>query len=806
MPESKHFPMPSGNRRKPTISPISVEAALNTLIYTTTDTSPAATLHSLVLIEEVLHDPARPPAKNLREFALKSTLCRLIEEALIQYRRTSELPIPKKADTIANAIQQIQLDSQQDSAHLLGWSFLYYRFVRVDMNISQESFGGYANIEARSLRRYKKYAVARVADKLIDMEWKARRRQHQRRLLSAIPTDINTVLIGREKQVQSVLDAFISDTTTRCYVTGTHGIGKTAFLATLTKNLIDDELLDYVVWISNPRSIDEIITAIQETVLPPHSRLDLRDVLLTYPTLIVLDDISQMTTNMSALTQLLDFLAPCKVCLASEEHILLASPVFQVHLEELTRKQIHKFVQTMKPDIHVSLAGDYADTIWEQVGGNPRAVQLTLQYLVEGNSPSHAFDTLDDLYQDLFLGLSVRQQHIWICLAAMNNRQMPISILDFFIQHGLFFSADLTYLQRLFIVQKTTSQNCFSISQSAQRFILTARVQMIDTSSAINLMLDTVFAEIEKLDNQALHQFCLQLLHNTALTLQEIQLVKLMRVAWKANDYLHNVYQWLHIFKRYYPLFEDLVDLKIAYSICLRQTNHLHEANNMVETLMNETGQKGDFKLQAIILVEIAILNRRQGYYELATECLQRAAKIMERSPNIETNLRIKGELVQMNIERGNARLALQLLDQIQSKSMPLMILRAEVLLSLSRLKECQALSYQILPELQRTRDYVNLTSLITTLARSYQQLKHFDKATDSYNAALSYAEQQRDDFAIARLKCNFAALMIDQQEITAAEGLLQDAESTQVTLNDKVGLETTRHNLQYLKKIKLKY
>lgn len=806
MPESRHFPMPSGNRRKPTISPISVEAALNTLIYTTADTSTAATLHSLVLIEESLHDPTRPPAKNLREFALKSILCTLIEKTLIQYRSVSELPIPKETDTIAHARQQIQQDTQQNSVDLLGWSFLYYRFVRVDMSISQESFGTYANVEARSLHRYKKYTITKLTDKLIEAEWNARRRQHQKRLLSAIPTDTNNVLVGREKQLQSVIDAFISDTATRCYVTGTHGIGKTAFLANLAKQLIDAEMLDYVVWISNPRSIDEIIGTIQATVMPPHSRLELRDVLLTYPTLIVLDDISQTNIDMSALTQLLDFLAPCKVCLASVQHIPLSNPVFQIHLGELTQNQVQEFIQTLKPDIYEPLVNGYTVAVWKQVGGNPRAIQLTLQYLIEGHSLSHAFDTLENLYRDLFLGLSEAQQYIWICLAIMNNRQIPISLLDFFVRQGLFSHSDLAYLQRIFIIQKVTAQDSFAISQSAQRFILNSMCQTTDISSVISLILDTVLNESGKLESLAHHHFCLQILRNEAITLQKMQLLALIQVGWNANNHSHNLQQWLHIFKRYYRLFENLINVEIAYGICLRQTNHLNEANDIFEALMSETGQKGDFKSQAIVLIEMAILKRRQGQYELAKACLDRATKIVERAPDTEANMRIMGELIQMEIERGNSRLALQLLDQMQSKSVQMMILKAEVLLSLSRLKECQDISYQVLPQLQQTRDYVNLASLITTLARSYQQLKHFDKATDSYNAALSYAEQQQDDFAIARLKCNLATLMIHEKDTATAENLLQDAESTQIALNDKVGLEATRHNLQYLTQIKLKH
>jgi tetratricopeptide (TPR) repeat protein len=793
--------MQVGNRRKPTINPISVEAALNTLAYTTTDVSAAATLQALAIVEEFLHSPTRSPAKNLREFAIKSILCELIEATLNQYRKASELRLPHTSDALSTAIRQIQLDSQQNSADLLGWSFLYYRFVRVDLGISQEKYGEYANIEARSLRRYKKYIIEKLSEKLIQLEWDARRRQHQIRLLASIPTDTRVTLVGRDKQLQSALDVLHRRQAAKFYLTGAKGIGKTAFLSVLVQQLVAIEALDYVVWISSPRSVDEIMNTIHEAIMPPHSRLELKEVLFKYTTLIVLDDVSKLADAGENITELSELLAPCMLCLSSERHLTLMNTVFHIHLEELNPQQVHKQVQLLKPDLGAELAGDYAVAIWQQVGGNPRAVQLALIQIEEGSTVALAHDTLSHLYHATFSSLTMHQKRMWAFIAMMNNRQMPLSALHFFIERELFTQADLAHLMRIFIVQQASS-NVVTISQSAQQFIL---AQQPYPDQFIDVLLKHIFDLQAQVDSLIIHHLCLQLLLNDTLQLSSSRTANLVRNGWQANHHSHDLHKWAGIFYKNHYLLEKHTDIKLAYGICLRRLNDVKVAQQVFEELLAATGIEGDFKTQASVLVEMAILKRKQGQYELAHQCLERVTQRPANLQDDSMNHRILGELAQIEIERGKLQSALHLLNQMSSKSTHTQILEAETLLALAQLEKCQQLSYQILPILLQAQDYNQLISLKTILARSQQVLKHFDKAIDLYNAALSYAERQHDDYAIARLQCNLATLLVHQHEIASAEALLRDAEAIQIELNDRVGLEVTRQNLQYLRYIKMK-
>jgi tetratricopeptide (TPR) repeat protein len=234
--------------------------------------------------------------------------------------------------------------------------------------------------------------------------------------------------------------------------------------------------------------------------------------------------------------------------------------------------------------------------------------------------------------------------------------------------------------------------------------------------------------------------------------------------------------------------------------------NSVNEAQQVFENIIAETGTAGDFDTQSKGLVELAILKRKQGQYELAQACLRRATKIVSGTENDALETQILSELAQIEIERNNPQSALQLLNQISLKSTHIAILEAETLLSLRQMQDCMKLCHQLLPNLLESQDYFQLTSVKMILARTHQELRQFDKAIDLYNAALSYAERQQDDFAVARLQCNLATLLIHQNEISSAETLLHNAESVQDKLNDKVGLVVTRQNLRYLRKLKAQF
>jgi hypothetical protein len=57
---------------------------------------------------------------------------------------------------------------------LIGWSWLYYAYVRVELHLSAAQFCEVAHIDPRTLRRYQKRAMLRLTARLIAGEQQAR--------------------------------------------------------------------------------------------------------------------------------------------------------------------------------------------------------------------------------------------------------------------------------------------------------------------------------------------------------------------------------------------------------------------------------------------------------------------------------------------------------------------------------------------------------------------------------------------------------------------------------------------------------
>lgn len=85
-------------------------------------------------------------------------------------RAVLALPLADEDNTLLTAFQAIQRDARTGNTELLAWGWLYYRFVRVDLQITSTQFSQAARITARTLRRYQQRSAARLTLHLIDQE------------------------------------------------------------------------------------------------------------------------------------------------------------------------------------------------------------------------------------------------------------------------------------------------------------------------------------------------------------------------------------------------------------------------------------------------------------------------------------------------------------------------------------------------------------------------------------------------------------------------------------------------------------
>ncbi|RMG88525.1 MAG: hypothetical protein D6712_03460, partial [Chloroflexi bacterium] len=97
-------------------------------------------LEQTSLVDEYLiKNPSLPETEHLRQFALADILSQIIENQLNNLRRALNI-IPHKEENREHAAINIQHDAASQSDNLIGCSILYYRYIRVDFNITPDDY------------------------------------------------------------------------------------------------------------------------------------------------------------------------------------------------------------------------------------------------------------------------------------------------------------------------------------------------------------------------------------------------------------------------------------------------------------------------------------------------------------------------------------------------------------------------------------------------------------------------------------------------------------------------------------------
>src|SRR5664279_5060404 len=170
------------------ISEESVKAALDALRYGSRSRLPLSNpLEYLLLVDQALMNPVLPHGTSNRRYVLADILISLITDELAKHRRAIGTP-DEVIVSREHAIATIAREAKNANPELLGWSWMYFHYVRVELDISIRLFCRLACIDARTLQRYKEHAVVRLMFRLIDRERVARNSHQKRRLYTMLPT------------------------------------------------------------------------------------------------------------------------------------------------------------------------------------------------------------------------------------------------------------------------------------------------------------------------------------------------------------------------------------------------------------------------------------------------------------------------------------------------------------------------------------------------------------------------------------------------------------------------------------------
>jgi hypothetical protein len=751
--------MRRGRREKPVISLASIEAALKAFTYNHRETTEAATLESLALVDLRLAQVSRPSAESLRTYTVQMLLAEFLQAGLNQQRKLFDLSPVSETDNRKQAELYLSENGAKPSPSLKAWSSIYYRYFRSDLGFSVEELATCLGYGAKQFGRYENEGLRLLRDKVIDAEWQARQLFLQRFLQRCIP-EIVVPLIGREAAIRSADWAFMQNPPMPVFITGAEGIGKTALIADLAKRLIDRNALDYLVWLNRPKRIEEIYNALEDNLLPFPSRVDWRALLGEDTLLLVLDDISQLAMTSEEWEQLVGLLSPAYLIISNREYRAVLNLCAPIPLGELSLKDAETLIATYLPDTVL-----LNKVPLEEIGGNPRLLAYTAQQILAGYRPQKAVDGLRLMYGSFFDELSEAAQIAWTRLAAgMESHD------DSLITKGLL----------------TLHEGSYQLAASAKHYI------MLRYANDDNLRKSFRGYLLENANS-------LSILYCDWLNLDETMVLQVLTTYEpKSKQEFH---QWQRLTAPY--LAEANVELCLRYGIALRRLA-LPEAEVYLTEFIQQSGQVGNFVVQALARYELAMLYQSQAKFEIALRDYEAIEAYLQKRPNNALAQNILLQRARIAIEAGDGLSALQFLQKRRTQEEADKILECEAYLLLGDTENSRSIAQKTLNGLKDNPQLA--ASLYTILGRSFQLETNSVKMVDHFNAALSLSEQFNSDFDIARAKTNLAAAYLSYKSdyFDETEALLLQAKRIQIRIEDRIGLNATEMNFSYLQRLRV--
>ncbi len=770
----------------PYISREDIRAVLDSLIHTTRRRK-ATGLHGLLLVDLTLTAPEMPAGDEARDYAVHDLLVSEITRVLDEQRalfQLSALNLRASAEDVRSEIaEMVKIGARE----LLSWSTLYYRYVRSDLGLSVDALARLLAVHPRTMPRYHEDALDMLTQRVIKAEQYARRARLQRYLLASLPYSVPVRLFGRQDILEATAQRLVTLSPRHILITGTAGIGKTAFAQELLRRQVIAGELDYLIWLDQPSSADYVRQQAIERLFRENSQVTLRDFLLLYRVAIVLDGLELLTAERTALGALLSDFGAAEVLLVNRTPLALEAVELHIALPELDFAASTAFVEEMLRAQNIALASATARVIYSHVGGTPLALRLAATLWEQGHDwNALQTEVQERLLERLYLTFDAATQRAWCALALFPGHvqftellkilKQPERSIRRLKQHGLVVEAE---------DDEDASKATYALIGAAREYIR-QQATAAETAAAFLESLDSDSAALDIIEYALESGFPRFTAERRSRWIKKLWKDGLRRGHWA---------RWRQILENAAPD-DESVELRIAYGVCMRRLNEWESAEQVFYSIVNECGRGGRFAEQAEALLEWSILARYQGKYERAQGFLAQARRYAERVRNEDLLRAVALQSVQILLEEGKGAEAQKLLVSLPETAQAL-ALASEVQFRSGNYEACRTLAQRALA--LSAADLSALASLSSLIGRSFQAQGDLLQARAYMSETISLLERLNDTFALARAKTNLAGILLPLGQLADAGRLLASAEDLQGRLGDRVGLSATRHNLALL-------
>lgn len=801
----------AGHTKRPLLQRAAVEAVLNAL--RSGHDLGNHVLKNFVTIRERLAEPHILIGDEAANVGIMDFVVGIILDQLAHVRTLCGLPIP---DRNCSEILVAE-DFRHGNEILEAWSVLYHRFVCVNHDLSMQALADLASVDARTIRRRYQVGLARLTHEIIRLEQDARQRDALCWMQFALPSVRPPVLVNAENLLPPLRHFLCaSDPPYHVVLHGPAGIGKTALAGELAHDLLQRNLLDDLVWLSE-NALQAAAPAIAATIAtqlglsmaegtdPIHA---LRAYLVTYTVLIILDGAETLLQDHARLTALLDILGTARVIITSRIHEPEHLWCYHLTIPPLNRDQAFELLDHVarRKLPHHKWETQF-DVIWDAVGGNPLALQAVL--VLSHRLPlEHALllAPLDRLFQQIWNQLSLDAQRVWLLSLLFPRAELlytTVSELAGLGPTGLEQALDLltsaallekhvrpdalvfgmppmfetflkSQLARDLRLVSGAPANAYLCDAAHLRFALL--LEAPDPAGALHLLMfvrqlgiDPVVCWhwAEQLSTQIMQaglwpQWSLVLQHLAAVPLSEPQ-----QIAWLA--WMQGIAQrWLGQFQQARAHFERA---RAVYP--------------------------------AEVQVELGVISRYQSDWDDAYRYLKTALEAFQAKSDTSGIERCVHELAQLAMDAGYAEQALAWLSRVEIWTSRTWGIASQAHLQLDDHARAAEAAEEVLITL--SPQHPNYARTLVIVGQIAVACGDHDTAVHTLHQALDLLNQCKDILGYART-CNNLAVAYMHQSSCERDGFvyeirnrLREAHDIQRAIGDEIGLAVTLQNLAYL-------
>ncbi len=769
----------------PFISREDIVAALSSLVYS--PRKPVADgLQHLLLVDLMLSTPDMPESDEKRVFAVHKLLVEEITQALNDQCHIFGLFPPREHTRSADIHAEIAELVKVGKHYMSVWLVLYYRYVRADLDLSVEELAQLLAVNTRTIARYVDDGMTMLTQRLLEREQSARRAQIERHLYSKLPYSVPITLVGRQELLKKTHSLLASLSPSHLLITGAIGVGKTAFVQELLRHKIAEGELDQLVWLDEPASTQIVYQQLTEQLLREGGEIKLRDYLLLYHVVVVMDGLDLLIVDRESFSRLLRELGAAVVILINRSYVSIEGIEAHVSLPDLDPASANSLIVNALhryASVELDDKPGIAQDLYQYFGGNPLTLRLaaglwensknwdTLDFAIHQQLLSQMFTVFNEQVKAAWCGFALIPRPVYAeQLTVLWN--IPDRVVNLLQTHGLIEGA---------------SDTGYSLIGAAREYIRRA----YSTDKNTQLCIARLLADLHPSD---LTQDILEQVLITGFPeLSLEQRTQYINQFW-GNGLAHGHWaKWRVIFEDYIRIAE-IVDpaIKIAYGMCLRRLADWEGAQQVFYNVSLECGRSGQFAEQAHAFIEWGILSKYRGDYERAQALIAQTKHYAQRTQ--DENLLHEAIYQEASIltEQGNGAGAQQLLAALPDSSRGLLI-QSEAQLVLGNQSICRTLAERALRLTQG--DEATEASLYTIIGRSYQEQSEFEQAHVYLTDTVTLLERLEDIFRLARAQTNLAAVLIAMRRYDDAGMLLGEAIRIQSRLGDRIGLSAARHN-----------